>query len=372
MEEVNIAEEYRLSEYQDLGELNQNEKVHLVRNKINGIICVRKILAPELHDIYISLKYYQTIYTPHIYEIIQSDETLIVIEEYFDGQNLEDALSEHHFTEVEVAKIMIDLCKCLKSLHEMNPPIICRDIKPQNVILTNKKEIKLIDFDIARVYQPGKHHDTVMMGTEGYAAPEQFGFGQTDARTDIYGLGVLLNYLLIQKFPVEQIAYGKYTEIIRKCTQMNPEDRYQNVNELKEALEKVSGIKTEKSADRNAKKIKKGTADYRIPGFRTNTWWKKIVAVIGYMLITLFCFTIEFKDENGVVLDAVTQRVNQIAIWLSQIAFVFFLFDYQNIQSRIPNFKKNSKTRVLGCIVAYFIIILIAACACAIMETILL
>lgn len=91
-------------------------------------------------------------------------------------------------------------------------------------MLTADHRIKLIDFDIARQYQPGKHRGTVLMGTEGYAAPEQFGFSQTDARTDIYGLGVLFNYLLTGKFPVEEKAAGRMGEIISRCTAMNPEE----------------------------------------------------------------------------------------------------------------------------------------------------
>lgn len=369
---MNIADEYRLSEYQDLGELNENKKVHLVRNRLNGRICVRKVLAPELYDIYVTLKYNQTAYTPYIYEIIQSDESIIIVEEYFDGENLQDALENHTFTDMEVAKIILDLCKCLKSLHDMNPPIICQDLKPQNIIRTNQKEIKLIDFDIARAYQPGKKQDTVIMGTEGYAAPEQFGFGQTDARTDIYGLGVLWNYLLIQKFPTEQIAYGKYTDIIQKCTQMDPKDRYQNVEKVQEALKKVSGLKEDDEKDKSRTTTQRSMANYKIPGFRTNTWWKKIVAITGYLLITLICFTSEFRDENGIVLDIVTQRINQTAIWMSQIAYVFFLFDYREIQSKIPNFKKSIQMRVLWCVVIYILFVVIAACVCAIMETIFL
>lgn len=366
---MNIAEEYRLSEYQDLGELNENVKVHLVRNRLNGTICVRKIVEPELFDIYVFLKYHQTVYTPRIYEIIQNAAELIVIEEYFAGRNLEDALLERAFTEIEAAKIIIDLCECLKLFHNANPSIICRDLKPQNVILTNENEVKLIDFDIARVYQPGKNHDTVMMGTEGYAAPEQFGFGQTDARTDIYGLGVLLNYLLIQCFPTEHIANGRYKEIIRNCTQINPEDRYQNVNELKQALEQVSGLE---NINEQQKDIREEVEfGYKIPGFRTGVWWKKALAVFGYSTITLFCFSLEFRDKNGVAIDFVTQKMNQVMIWISQMAYIFFVSDYRGVQNKIPILKKNNLIRVLGCIVAYFIFIFIAVFICVLVESFL-
>ena len=72
-----------------------------------------------------------------------------------------------------------------------------------------------------------------MMGTQGYAAPEKFGFGQTDARTDIYAMGVLLNYMLVREFPMEKLTEGKFRTIVLKCIKINPEDRYQNVDELK-------------------------------------------------------------------------------------------------------------------------------------------
>ncbi len=106
------------------------------------------------------------------------------------------------------------------------------DLKAENVILTNEGEVKLVDFDIARIYQPGKSKDTVMMGTQGYAAPGTVLFGQTDARTDIYAMGVF-NYMLVREFPMEKLTEGKFRTIVLKCIKINPEDRYQNVDELK-------------------------------------------------------------------------------------------------------------------------------------------
>lgn len=172
-------------------------------------------------------------YIPKIYECIQTDTNLIVIEEYLSGKNLEEMLKEKYFSEKDAADIIICLCDALYPLHHAKMPVICRDLKAENVILTNEGEVKLVDFDIARIYQPGKSKDTVMMGTQGYAAPEQFGFGQTDARTDIYAMGVLLNYMLVREFPMEKLTEGKFRTIVLKCIKINPEDRYQNVDELK-------------------------------------------------------------------------------------------------------------------------------------------
>ena len=147
---------------------------------------------------------------------------------------------------------------------------------------------------------------------------------------------------------------------------------YTDVTEVKEALKKVSGLKEDDEKDKSRTTTKRSMENYKIPGFRTDTWWKKIVAITGYLLITLFCFTSEFKDENGIVLDIVTQRINQVAIWMSQMAFIFFLFDYRKIQSKIPNFKKSIQMRVLWCVVIYILFVVIAACVCTIIENIFL
>ena len=167
---MRLDEEYCLSEYVDLGRLGDNEKVHIVRNQVNGVIGVRKYVALDLEEIYLFLKENPNAYIPKIYECIQTDTNLIVIEEYLSGKNLEEMLKEKYFSEKDAADIIICLCNALYPLHHAKMPVICRDLKAENVILTNEGEVKLVDFDIARIYQPGKSKDTVMMGTQGYAA----------------------------------------------------------------------------------------------------------------------------------------------------------------------------------------------------------
>ena len=171
------AEEYRLSQYQHLGALREDKSIDLVRNQQTGLIGVQKVISSELYPVYLFLKEHTNPYLPVIYECIQLDENrLLIIEEYETGKNLEECLeSGMKFSEEKAAGMIRDLCMALQPLHDAKPPIICRDLKTENVMLTADHRIKLIDFDIARQYQPGKHRDTVMMGTEGYAAPEQFG-----------------------------------------------------------------------------------------------------------------------------------------------------------------------------------------------------
>ncbi|MBR4904092.1 MAG: protein kinase [Selenomonadaceae bacterium] len=119
------------------------------------------------------------------------------------------------------------MCDGLKELHEQK--IIHRDIKPSNMILQGER-IRLIDFDAARIFKEGKESDTKLLGTKGYAPPEQFGHGQTDNRSDIYSLGVTMKTLLGEN------CDGRLKKILDKCTELDPKNRFQNVDELKLAL----------------------------------------------------------------------------------------------------------------------------------------
>lgn len=176
---MTLAEEYRLSEYEELSLLHNTEDIYIVRNKMNGTICVRKQVSAELKAIYLFLRQQNNPCLPRIYECVEDGETLIVIEEYLTGKNLKEIMEERCISEEEAVSIAVRLCSALFPLHCANPPVICRDLKAANVMLTGDGAVKIVDFDISRMYQSGQNRDTKMMGTEGYAAPEQFGFRQT-------------------------------------------------------------------------------------------------------------------------------------------------------------------------------------------------
>nr|WP_263324555.1 serine/threonine-protein kinase [Neobacillus sp. Marseille-Q6967] len=187
---------------------------------------------------------------PRIVDIIEYEDVIYVIMDYIEGEPLNSILDNYGAQPqdlvIEWAK---QLCEVLDYLHTCHPPIIYRDMKPANVMLKPDGNLKLIDFGIAREFKQQNLADTVSLGTKGYAAPEQFGGkGQTDARTDVYCLGVTLYHLVTGHNPCEPpyelypIRHwnpnlsGGLEKIIQKCTQLNPEDRYQSCAELLYAL----------------------------------------------------------------------------------------------------------------------------------------
>ena len=171
---------------------------------------------------------------PQIYEVTKTEESIIVLEEFIKGVTVADILLNGLFNERGVKKIIRDLCDALTVIHSYG--IIHRDIKPENVMITDEGSVKLIDFDAARLFKNGQSKDTKIIGTTGYAAPEQFGFAQSDERTDIFAVGVLMNVMLTGEHPSQKIYKGKLSKIIEKCIQIDPKKRYRNAEELKKSL----------------------------------------------------------------------------------------------------------------------------------------
>ena len=162
----------------------------------------------------------------------ESDAMTVTVREYMEGVSLSRYAQENDLSEREIVQICVQLCDILGYLHHRDAPIIHRDVKPQNIIVRPDGSVALIDFDIARVYRSGSDTDTTFFGTQAYAPPEQYGFSQTDARTDIYSLGVLLRWLLTGS-PKENKnvkVYRPLAKIIRKCTGFSPKERFSDVS----------------------------------------------------------------------------------------------------------------------------------------------
>ncbi len=196
---------------------------------------------------------------PSIIDVIDTDDTFLIVMDYIEGKPLSEALEQYGAQPQEfVIEWAKQLCDVLGYLHTRRPPIIYRDMKPANVMLKPDGNVTLIDFGTAREYKSDRIEDTTCLGTQGYAAPEQFGgHGQTDARTDIYCLGATMYHLVTghnpakppyEMYPIRQwnpeLSSG-LEAIIAKCTMRNPADRYQNCNELMYALDHYNELDIE-------------------------------------------------------------------------------------------------------------------------------
>ena len=162
-------------------------------------------------------------------------EMRCVLREYVSGETLAALAAFTDFSEEDVVNIGLQLCNQLQVLHAMNPPVIHRDIKPQNVVIRNDGTAVLIDYGIARVYTD-TGSDTVAFGTQGFAPPEQYGFAETDARSDIYSLGILLFWLLHRETKVPRIGNTPLEKVIARCTAFDPNERFTDVSQMKRAL----------------------------------------------------------------------------------------------------------------------------------------
>ena len=165
--------------------------------------------------------------------IYNENDGQIVLEEYIEGLTVAQIMETDKYRSAGARKVLLGLCDALTVLHDRD--IIHRDVKPENVIVESSGRVVLIDFNASRI-ESDASKDTVIMGTVGYASPEQLGLAQTDARTDIYAVGVLYNVMLTGQHPSVTIALGKVGRIVRKCTAVNPNERYQTAIELWEAL----------------------------------------------------------------------------------------------------------------------------------------
>lgn len=223
-EQYSVVKVYKKTEGKSITLLRHNElKKDIICRKFKGDCSAYKILRG------ISYKN-----IPSVYEVHQSGDEVMVLEEFVNGVTVADVLSNGLYDERGVKHIVKSLCDALTVIHSYG--IVHRDIKPENVMITDKGTVKLIDFDAARLFKNGQSKDTKIIGTAGYAAPEQLGLAQSDERTDIFALGVLMNVMLTGEHPSKKLYKGKMTRIIEKCVQLDPQKRYQTASELKKYL----------------------------------------------------------------------------------------------------------------------------------------
>lgn len=274
--------QYVEEQYETLTSLGkEGGQTFLAKEKRNGRIVVKKYVTADAALLYEKLRGIKSCHLAEIYELVSNGEKGIIIEEYISGITLRAYMEERGVLATEETMCIVgELCAVLDIVHKQG--IIHRDLTPDNIILSGDGVVKLIDFGIAREVKAEQKRDTVILGTVGYAAPEQFGFLQSDVRADIYALGVLMNEMLTGDHTGQrQYAMAPFANIIKRCTEFDPEKRFQSVADL----EKMLG-----NADSNVNESvikRKGSCVKWLPGFRTGILWKNIVASLGYGMMLL-------------------------------------------------------------------------------------
>jgi len=212
---------------------NDDTQIHVLRHRTLGRDMVKRVYkgTGEVYKLLRSLAHPNIV---NVYEVFTGSDYTVVLEEYINGQTVAEVLETGLYHTRGAINIVHALCDALEILHTKG--IIHRDIKPENIMIDEAGMVKLIDFDAAKLYKSYKSDDTRIMGTAGYAAPEQFGLAQSDERTDIFALGVLMNVMLTGSHPSKKLYSGKLKSIIEKCIQTNPGKRYQSVTQLQESL----------------------------------------------------------------------------------------------------------------------------------------
>lgn len=196
-----------------------------------------KRLKTANQEVYRVLSEIDNVHIPRIYAWEWQDNELLVAEEYVDGETLEFYLKKGLLSEEQKLKVALQLCEAVEVLHACAPPIIHRDIKPSNVLITEEGVLKLIDFDTSRQYKKlSGDSDTRILGTADYAAPEQFGYKQTDVRSDIYSMGMVFETLDFHAKGPAALAWKRMQDT---CTNFDPKKRYKNVNALEKAIRRI-------------------------------------------------------------------------------------------------------------------------------------
>ena len=210
----------------------------LARNRKTGEKMTVKCFRAE-HPLYArtepeTLRKLQAPPLPEFAGEYRNESMRCVVRRFVEGESLAERVARDPLTEAEITGIGIRLCGQLEILHSADPPIIHRDVKPQNIILREDGTPVLIDFGISRVYSE-KDTDTLIMGTQGFAPPEQYGFAQTDARSDIYSLGMVLKWLLAEGKELEN-ASGPLKKVLQKMTAFDPRQRFPTARQAGKAL----------------------------------------------------------------------------------------------------------------------------------------
>lgn len=342
---LTLNEEYVLSTLEEVGIKSNKEncRISLVKDSVDDNLYIKKAFSDKSSlNVHKTLKAVKHKNLPTIFHVIESETGFVVIEEYIHGETLRKKIDNKPLSESQVMDYAIQLCEILKLLHNMKPPIIHRDIKPSNVLCSNDGVIKLIDFDAAKELNALASEDTVTLGTKAFAAPEQFGYAKADNKTDIYCLGAAMFQLLTGKLFIPKsnldLYNGALKDVIKKCVQIDPDNRYKDIEGLKEDLAEIKTGKKKRA--------------YVFPDLKTAPHYKKSILIVFYIILT-FAGVILTAGLIGSMEGNYTDTILTLIMFILFLAIPYCLIcNIFGARDRIPLFhKKTVISNIIGIII---------------------
>ena len=308
----------------------------VLRNKSTGSLCIQKILTDYDLDVYKTLKTHPVNNTPRIIDYIETETNLVLLKEYIVGITLDEFLQDRGFNKPLFFKHMYKLCDIINNLQSLKNTtnnnersIIHRDIKPSNIIISDDNELYLFDLNAAKFYKENESRDTKLLGTENFAAPEQYGFGPSNRSTDIYAIGKLIEQYV--NLSNDKDFVKDMTKIINNCCEMDYKNRYKNIYELKTDLYRAEHK----------------LMNLVFPGFRHLSFFNMAFATLIYSILIFVCFI--YTNYDRPLLNTL--------IFIAAFSFILVFFNYLDVLRFFPITKsKNLLIKYLSRIIVSLVI----------------
>lgn len=337
----------------------------------------------------------------HAYDVMDGYRDVVM--EYVEGLTLDEAVVTPDYSEQTAAVIAVLICDAVMELHEgFDPPLIHRDLKPSNVVVS-PSNLSLLDFGISRTFDDNAMVDTRSFGTRGYAPPEQFGYGQTDERSDIYALGMLIAYCFLREDPSRALVESGFDDdripellrdVLAKATAFDPRQRYESVRELRDSIgfEQLIAHVTEKgsggSADANPSVAENSVPEEisygppqasevvhsespepkpRIPRWLGTAW--NVILIAAWALFSAAGVSLTFAPPPNEAMQSIFARaVGYLGISVAGLGFIAFaLLDKRGLKKRLPTIVRQPGYRQTITCISIGVAVIFASAVLAVM-----
>ncbi len=316
--------------YEIIKDLNETTKLAIQGERIYTL----KKMYPQDIQLYKEIKSLSNAHLAKIVDFASIGNDLYAVSLYIQGDTLKSYVARNGgLSDDEVIDIASQLCDGLRALHERG--IIHRDINPNNIIMTDSKTAVIIDYGISRFQKAFQSRDTQILGTQGYAAPEQFGFEQTSDKSDIYSLGVVINYMKTGFLPNEKMCDGYFAPIVKQCTAIDAVNRYADIDELYNVINKIKSNKFKSF-------LKK------LPGFKSGKWYFQLPAGIYYTTIIAMIFgnISNCIEKQKSVLYTLLDTLAMFAVFLAPVLIAFNANNWLDKIQYTKNATKSKRAKV--------------------------